>query len=40
MIAEVAETRQPVTITVNGKAKGVLRDIQTYEEEKKQLRGC
>ena len=37
MISEIARTRRPVAITVNGKTKGVLRDIRTYEEEQKTL---
>ena len=32
VIRELAESREPVVVTVNGEAKAVLQDITTYEE--------
>jgi len=32
VIRELAESREPVVVTVNGEAKAVLQDVATYEE--------
>jgi prevent-host-death family protein len=37
IIEEIAETRNPVVITQNGRAKAVLVDVKTYEEREETL---
>ncbi|WP_375286521.1 type II toxin-antitoxin system Phd/YefM family antitoxin [Sphingomonas sp.] len=37
LIEEIAETRNPVIITQNGRAKAVLIDVKTYEEREETL---
>jgi prevent-host-death family protein len=37
LIEEIAETRNPVIITQNGRAKAVLVDVKTYEEREETL---
>ena len=37
IIEEIAETRKPVIITQNGRAKAVLVDVKTYEEREQTL---
>ncbi len=32
VLGELAETREPVFITLNGEAKAVLQDLESYEE--------
>jgi prevent-host-death family protein len=37
VIRDIAETKAPVVITVNGKAKAVLQDVASYEETQEAL---
>lgn len=37
IIEEIAETRNPVVITQNGRAKAVLVDVKSYEESEERL---
>jgi prevent-host-death family protein len=37
MLEEIAETRNPVIITQNGRAKAVLQDVKSYEETQETL---
>ena len=32
VLSQLAETREPVVITINGEAKAVLQDLKSYEE--------
>ena len=37
MLDDIAETRNPVIITVNGEAKAVLQDVRSYDEMRETL---
>lgn len=37
LLAQVAETRRPVVITEDGKPRGVLQDIESYEQARRAL---
>ncbi len=37
LLAQVAETRRPVVITENGEPKGVLQDIESYEQTQRAI---
>jgi prevent-host-death family protein len=37
ILDEIAETREPVIITQNGRAKAVLQDVKSYEETQETL---
>ena len=37
IIEELAETRNPVVITQNGRAKAVLQDVKSYEDREETL---
>ena len=37
ILAEMAETREPMVVTQNGEAKAVLVDVKTYEETQETL---
>ena len=37
ILADLAETREPMAITVNGEVKAIIRDIRSYEEEQETL---
>lgn len=37
ILDDMAETRNPMVITVNGEAKGVLQDVRSYEETQETL---
>ncbi|HEY1630478.1 MAG TPA: type II toxin-antitoxin system Phd/YefM family antitoxin [Rhizomicrobium sp.] len=37
MLEDIAETRNPVIITVNGEAKAVLQDVHSYDEMRETL---
>lgn len=37
LLAQVAETRRPVVITENGEPKGVLQDVESYEQTRRAI---
>lgn len=37
LLAQVAETRRPVVITENGEPKGVLQDLESYEQTQRAI---
>lgn len=37
ILADLAETREPMAITVNGEVKAIIQDIRSYEEQQETM---